>query len=95
MEDFSKGDVTWITPTLNQVHQLKNIRQDKACVTVQCYMYDDSDLTHYDYFDYIDEKGDKKKFEPDSDMDFISFKQKMKEEWDSRPKSCIRKLLKF
>ena len=49
------------------------------------YMYEKEDTAHYDYFDYIDEKGDKKQYEPDSDMDFLKFKQRMKEEWVGRP----------
>ena len=36
---FSEGDLTWISPTLNQTHQLMNVGS-KTCVTIQCYMYD-------------------------------------------------------
>jgi len=82
--DFKKDDITWIGPTLNQTHQLTNLKTD-TCITIQCYMYEKEDTTHYDYFDYIDEKGDKKQYEPDSDMDFLKFKQRMKEEWGGRP----------
>ena len=85
--DFKKGNITWISPTLNQVHQLHNLDTNKkTCITVQCYMYETDDTAHYDYFDYIDdETGKIQQYEPDSDMDFISFKQLMKEEWNSRP----------
>ena len=55
----------------------------KTCITIQCYMYDNEDTTHYDYFDYLDDNGNILQYEPDSDMDFISFKNKMKEEWNS------------
>ncbi len=80
---FKKGDVTWITPTLNQTHQLKNLESNKnTCITIQCYMYNDTDKIHYDYFDYLDEDGAKHQYEPDSDMDFVDFKAKMKEEWN-------------
>jgi hypothetical protein len=83
--DFHKNDITWISPTLNQVHQLHNIGE-KTCVTIQCYMYENDDTTHYDYFDYIDDDTHKiEQFEPDSDMDFLSFKKLMKEEWAARP----------
>jgi hypothetical protein len=82
--DFKKDEITWISPTLNQTHQLTNLKTD-TCITIQCYMYEKEDTAHYDYFDYIDEKGDKKQYEPDSDMDFLKFKQRMKEEWGSRP----------
>ena len=79
--DFVKDDITWITPTLNQVHQLKNIDENQTCITIQCYLYDSDNNKHYDYFDYIDDDGKKQKFDPDSDMDFISFKEIIKNEW--------------
>jgi hypothetical protein len=41
-------------------------------------------LDYYDYFDYLDNKGKKQNYEPDSDMDFILFKETMKQEWESR-----------
>lgn len=86
--DFSKDDVTWISPGLNQVHQLKNQDSNtETCVTLQCYMYDESDARHYDYFDYLDTDGSKQRFEPDSDMDFIQFKKTMRDEWNNRPRS--------
>jgi len=83
--DFIKDNITWISPTLNQVHQLRNIDQENTCITVQCYMYDTEDKDHYDYFDYIGDKGKKYKFEPDSDMDFVKFKELMFEQWNNRP----------
>ncbi len=82
--NFNKGDITWISPTLNQTHQLKNIGKSDTCVTIQCYMYDTDDNVHYDYFDYLDEDGNKQQYDPDSDMDFVEFKKLMKSEWDSR-----------
>jgi hypothetical protein len=94
---FKKGDITWISPTLNQVHQLHNLDMNtKTCITIQCYMYENDDITHYDYFDYIDdEKGNIEQYEPDSDMDFISFKHLMKEEWKTRPSFYTRMLQKM
>ena len=77
---FKKDDVTWISPALNQVHQLMN-QGSSTCITIQCYMYETSDTKHYDYFDYLDADEVVQKFEPDSDMDFISFKAMMKAEW--------------
>lgn len=83
--DFKKGDITWISPTLNQVHQLKNLDTNKdTCITIQCYMYEVEDKVHYDYFDYLDASGAKQQFEPDSDMDFVKFKKQMKLEWSQR-----------
>ena len=89
--NFYKDDVTWISPTLNQVHQLKNISETTSCITIQCYAYDLEDVTHYDYFDYIGENGETLQFEPDSDMDFVLFKQKMKQEWTNRPRNFFMK----
>lgn len=81
-KEFSKGDITWISPTLNQVHQLKNLESNKnTCITIQCYMYEQEDRVHYDYFDYLDADGLKQQFDPDSDMDFSKFKATMKREW--------------
>ena len=80
---FSKGDLTWISPTLNQTHQLANVGS-KTCVTIQCYMYDGTNRLHYDFFDYVDASGAKQQYTPDSDMDFVAFKARMKAEWGAR-----------
>ena len=87
--DFKKGDVTWISPVLNQVHQLENQGTKDTCITIQCYMYESDDSAHYDYFDYIDQVGKIEKFEPDSDMEFVKFKETMRKEWNARPKKCL------
>jgi len=80
--DFKEGDITWISPTLNQTHQLVNLHTNTdTCITIQCYMYDAKDKTHYDYFDYIDGNGIVQPYEPDSDMDFVEFKELMRKEW--------------
>jgi predicted metal-dependent enzyme (double-stranded beta helix superfamily) len=78
---FQTGDITWISPTLNQVHQLKNLDTKTTCITIQCYMYEQQDTTHYDYFDYLDENFNTQQFEPNSDMDFIDFKKQIQKEW--------------
>lgn len=86
-KDFKTGDITWISPTLNQVHMLKNLESSAhACMTIQCYLYDKSNTEHYDYFDYTGDKNVKHQYEPDSDMDFKEFKTKMRAEWDARPR---------
>jgi hypothetical protein len=82
--DFKQDEITWISPTLNQTHQLTNTHKD-TCITIQCYMYEKEDTSHYDYFDYIDVDGNRKQYEPDSDMEFLRFKALMKEEWNRRP----------
>jgi len=91
--DFEKDDITWISPTLNQVHKLNNLDERTTCITIQCYMYGNNDNTHYDYFDYIDDDGKKQQFDPDSDMEFIKFKETIKKEWLSKPKSSFIKKL--
>lgn len=81
---FGPEEVTWITPGLNQIHQLHNINTSgPTCITIQCYQYPANNNRHYPYFDYL---GDKEieHFEPDSDCDFLRFKEIMREEWDAR-----------
>ena len=82
--DFDKEDITWISPYMNQIHQLKNQRADDVCITIQCYMYDQKNHTHYDYFDYLDETNKVQQYEPDSDMEFSAFKELMRLEWENR-----------
>ena len=85
--DFKQGDITWISPSLNQIHQLKNTGTS-TCITIQCYMYKQNNISHYDYFDYLDADGKTQQYEPDSDMDFLEFKKLMKKEWmeiDTQP----------
>ena len=82
--DFQKGDVTWISPSLNQVHQLEN-QDSKTCITIQCYMYETDDNRHYDYFDYLDQDQKVQQFEPNSDMEFLTFKDTIRTEWAKRP----------
>lgn len=81
--DFSVGEIAWVSPTLNQTHQLKNNSTDTTCMSIQCYMYGIENKTHYDYFDYINAHGKIEHYEPDSDMNFISFKELMKKEWNN------------
>jgi predicted metal-dependent enzyme (double-stranded beta helix superfamily) len=79
-QTFGKNDITWISPSLNQIHQLRNVNST-VCITIQCYMYKQDNIKHYDYFDYLDADGKRQQYEPDSDMDFIDFKKQMKKEW--------------
>ena len=80
---FVKDDVTWISPRLNQVHQLHNFNPQEPCITIQCYLYSENNDTHWPYFDYVG-KGDIEHFDPNSDADFLTFKRKMQEEWARR-----------
>lgn len=82
---LNAGEITWLSPNLNQVHKLTNLAGSaNACVTIQCYAYEVTDATHYDYFDYIGDIGNKQQYEPDSDMEFLKFKQTIKKEWENR-----------
>ena len=83
--DLKKDDITWISPTLNQVHKLEN-KGNKSCITIQTYMYEVSDILHYDYFDYLDGEGKIQQFEPDSDEDYLQFKEIVRWEWEMRPR---------
>jgi len=83
VKTFVKEDVTWISPRLNQVHQLHNLDMDEPCITIQCYLYADDDEIHWPYFDYIGDNNIQH-FDPNSDADFLTFKRKMKEEWAGR-----------
>lgn len=80
---FVKEDVTWISARLNQVHKLHNLNVAEPCITIQCYLYGDNNDTHWPYFDYIG-NGDIEHFDPNSDADFLTFKEIMKKEWASR-----------
>jgi len=82
--NFTKDQITWISPILNQTHQLTNLETNtETCITIQCYMYENKDKVHYDYFDYIDDNEKVQQYEPDSDMDYISFRNLMKQEWNN------------
>jgi hypothetical protein len=84
---FSKEDITWISPTLNQFHQLVNPNaQGPSCITIQCYMYDADDTGHYGYFDYIGAEDKIESYEPGSDCDFMRFREIIKEQWVNRKK---------
>lgn len=97
VSDFTKDEITWISPSLNQIHQLKNLETNKdTCITIQCYMYDFENINHYDYFDYLDDSGKIEQYEPDSDMDFVKFKKLMRKEWlEKKADTICEKIRKF
>jgi len=78
---FCNNQVTWLSPGLNQIHKLTNKKVNgPTCITIQSYKYSENNTFHYEYFDFI--SGDQIcPFTPNSDMDFIKFKQTMKNEW--------------
>ena len=46
-------------------------------------MYNTDNSIHYDYFDYIDNAGKIQHYDPDSDMDYLQFRNLMKQEWNN------------
>ena len=93
---FVQDDITWISPTLNQVHKLINTHKE-TCITIQCYLYGEEDHGHYDFFDFINANKTIDQYEPDSDMEFLAFKKTMQEEWskyvDPKPSSNTTRCL--
>ncbi|MCA6364557.1 MAG: cysteine dioxygenase family protein [Bacteroidetes bacterium] len=82
---FRKDDITWISPTLNQFHQLINPNpQGPTCITIQCYMYDADDTGHYGFFDYIGAEEKIESYTPGSDCDFMQFREIIREQWLNR-----------
>jgi len=80
--NFQVNQVTYITPWLNQIHQLKNNNKVDACITIQCYGYPVNSDLHYEYFDFLDTERHKTgEFFPDSDFSFNEFVVAMYEEY--------------
>ncbi|CAF1480667.1 unnamed protein product [Rotaria sordida] len=77
-----EGTVTWMAPSLNQTHQVKNVNlYGKCCISIQCYAYGSEDQEHYEFFDYIaNDERSIGHFDPTSDMDFFKFKELMRQE---------------
>ncbi|MBX3564740.1 MAG: cysteine dioxygenase family protein [Sphingomonas sp.] len=82
-DTFHKGEVTWISARLNQIHKLRNTQTDEPCITIQCYMYAENNETHWPYFDYLDQTGIAN-FDPNSDADYLEFKALMQAEYGKR-----------
>jgi hypothetical protein len=80
---FVTEDVTWISARLNQVHKLVNLNKDEPCITIQCYLYAEENRAHWPYFDYVEGSGIGH-FDPNSDAEFLEFKQLMQAEWARR-----------
>ena len=85
-----KDGITWLSDNLNQCHQLANKSENRTCITIQCYMYPKIDNKHYNYFAYKTDNNHIENYEPDTDMDFIEFKNLMKTEWNEY---CNKNLL--
>jgi hypothetical protein len=77
-----KGSVTWMSPNLNQTHQLQHMNpHGDPCVTIQCYRYGPDDREHHETFDFItNDNASIRHFYPRSDMDFKRFRKVMQNE---------------
>lgn len=88
----AKGDVTWLDSRQFQTHQLFNHNIDgTACITIQCYMYDDRDNSHYENFDYVGDDNQIYPFVPNSDWDYGCFKTKLKDEFSKYKEGAVPK----
>jgi hypothetical protein len=86
----AEGQVTWLDDRQFQTHQLFNHNVNgTACVTIQCYLYNDDDNRHYENFDYIGGDDEIHPFVPDSDWGFADFKEKMRKEWDAYKQTAV------
>jgi hypothetical protein len=84
---FHKGDVTYLTPGCHQVHRLVNHNPSgRMTATFQCYRYPDDDVVHWEYFDYIAD-GEVQPFEPNSDWQYLEFREMIRAEWQRHTKS--------
>lgn len=85
--NFKRDEVTYITPWLNQIHQLRNNNPVDACITIQCYGYPENSDLHYEYFDWLDtHKHNTGEFFPDSDYSFNDFVIDIYEEYSESHK---------
>ncbi|MBU2713945.1 hypothetical protein, partial [Zooshikella harenae] len=83
--ELTEGGVTWLNSRQFQTHKLHNVNpKGEMCATIQCYMYDSSDIHHYEYFDYVNADGAIQHFTPNSDWEFGVFKAELKNEWNNR-----------
>ena len=81
-----REQMTWMTPQWNQTHQMKNVEMDSCCILLQCYDYDQShQAKDREIFDVMVKEGSQiQTVTPPSDMNFVAFKELIKEEWDQR-----------
>ena len=57
--------------------------------TIQCYRYPNEDTVHYEYFDYLDDEQRRRQFMPDSDWDYLVFKELIRQEWAEGSRSPV------
>jgi hypothetical protein len=83
---FHAGDVTFLSPSCYQIHQLQNPLPDNEgfCATIQSYRFENNDRIHHEFFDFIDDtEPEIQHYTPVSDWDSLSFKEAIRAEWNS------------
>lgn len=81
---FEAGEVTFLSPQFYQIHKLINKNPaGHMTATIQCYRYPATDTAHYEYFDYIGEDDTIQHFTPNSDCEFLAFKEIVRKEWQA------------
>lgn len=81
---FEPGDVTFLAPQFYQIHKLINKNPaGHMTATIQCYRYPATDTAHYEYFDYIGDGGTIEQFTPNSDSEYLAFKEIVRQEWQA------------
>jgi hypothetical protein len=81
---FERDEVTFLSPQFYQIHKLINKNPaGHMTATIQCYRYPATDTAHYEYFDYISEDDTIQQFTPNSDSEFLAFKEIVRKEWQA------------
>ena len=75
--------ITWISPTFNQIHKLHNMSKD-FCVTIQAYKYGDDDNAHWPYFDFEMPNKDIGNFLPFSDFTYTEMCEQVLNEYATK-----------
>ena len=91
---LKQGEITWMSPSFNQTHQLHNQSLNSICVTLNCYSYPSGDEQKYPHFDYIEDENNVKQFTPCSDISFVDFKRIIKSEWEQN-QQVLNEILKL
>ena len=80
--NFTKDNITWVSPTLNKIHQFKNLDTNKdICITIKSYICSFDNFTNYN-------KDIIQQYENDT-IDFTSFKELMKIEWENKKQNFL------
>jgi hypothetical protein len=91
---LEEGQISWLSPTLNRTHQMKNVQLTSLCILVTCYRDQceqneterSKELFRCAHNDDADDNNSNeiRSIKPCSDMFFSEFKQQIKREWLAR-----------